>query len=253
MGVGFLVSADRELRDVAVHAALGHAEADMAATSSSLLGRDQRQVDGVGDEVGVQQQALLLAAVGEVVALAGEPVLEVVRGAVNEIGVAERIDDDRRVGDRDEARGVLARTVEVLVAGIERNREDRTSLPLETDLLAGVVPDAGRAAPVQHIDHLLVQLPLRLQLLARRNLADIAIVRRPRGIVVQVDTPPAATRPGFELHRVQVGYVHRIDDVQPLGRDPAGVGRRFFGFELLGDGVRDQGVLAAVVVHGITG
>ena len=33
-----LVGADRELRDMAVHAALGHAEADMPATRAALLG-----------------------------------------------------------------------------------------------------------------------------------------------------------------------------------------------------------------------
>ena len=42
------------------------------------LARDQRQVDRVGDEVGLQQQALLLALGGEVVGLAVEAALEVV-------------------------------------------------------------------------------------------------------------------------------------------------------------------------------
>ena len=59
---------------------------------------------GVGDEVGIEQQPLLLAAVGEVVALAGETVLEVVGRVEDEIRVAEGVDDRRRVGHRDEAR-----------------------------------------------------------------------------------------------------------------------------------------------------
>ena len=46
---------------------------------------NKRQVDGVGDEVGVQQQALLLALVGEVVRLAVEALLEVVRGVEDEV------------------------------------------------------------------------------------------------------------------------------------------------------------------------
>jgi len=39
----------------------------------------QRQVDGVGDEIGLQQQALLLALGAEVIRLAVEAALEVVR------------------------------------------------------------------------------------------------------------------------------------------------------------------------------
>ena len=49
-----------------------------AAAGAALLRRYQRQVDRVGDEVGVEQQPLLLALVGEVVRLAVEALLEVV-------------------------------------------------------------------------------------------------------------------------------------------------------------------------------
>src|SRR2546421_1818845 len=47
------------------------------------------------------------------------------------------------------------------------------------------VPDRGRAAAVEHVDHLLVQLPLRREALAGRNLADIAVVRGTRRVVIQ--------------------------------------------------------------------
>ena len=57
---------------------LRHAEADVPAARAALLRGDQRQVDRVGDEVGVEQQAALLALVGEVVRLAVEALLEVV-------------------------------------------------------------------------------------------------------------------------------------------------------------------------------
>ena len=78
VAVPLLVGADRELRDVAVHRALGHVEADVAAAGTALLGGDQRQIHRVGDEVGLEQQALLLALAREIVGLAGEAVLEII-------------------------------------------------------------------------------------------------------------------------------------------------------------------------------
>ena len=56
-----------------------------AAARAALLGRDERQVDRVGHEVRVEQQALLLALVGEVVGLAVEAVLEVVLRVEDEV------------------------------------------------------------------------------------------------------------------------------------------------------------------------
>src|SRR5260370_1091910 len=67
VGVRLLVGADRDLDDVAVHRAVGHVEADVAAACAALLGADQRQVDGVGDKVGLEQQAFLFAFAAEVV------------------------------------------------------------------------------------------------------------------------------------------------------------------------------------------
>src|SRR2546430_14292302 len=80
--------------------------------------------------------------------------------------------------------GVPPRAVEMLGPGIERNSEDRPRFPLEADALPGLVPDRGRAAAVEHVDHLLVQLPLRREALAGRDLADIAVVRGTRRVVI---------------------------------------------------------------------
>ena len=57
---------------------LRHREARVPAARAALLGREERQVDRVGDEVRVEKQALLLALVGEVLRLAVEALLEVV-------------------------------------------------------------------------------------------------------------------------------------------------------------------------------
>src|SRR5687767_4340077 len=174
----------------------------MAPARAALLGGEERQVDGVGDEVRVEQQPFLLALVREVFRLAGEALLEVVIAVENEIQVAERVDDDRRVGDRDVARGVLARAVEVLVPAVERDREDRTRLPLEGDAVPGVVPDRGGAAAVEDVDHLLEELALRREALARRDLADVAVVRGARGVMVEEYAFASPAAPRLEFHRV---------------------------------------------------
>ena len=243
VGMRLLVGADRELRDVAVQRALGEVEADVAAAGAALLRRDQRQVDRIRHEVRRQQEALGLVLGGEIIRLAVEAALEVVLGAEDEIQVLVEIDDDRRVGHRDEARRIAARAVEVLVPAVERDGEQRAGLPLEGHALAGVVPHRGRAAAAQDHDGFFEQLPLGRERLARRDLADVAVVRGARGLVVQEHAAAAAPRPGLELDRVQARHVGRADEIEPLALHPAGVGRLFFAREFLGELVRNDGVL----------
>ncbi len=238
VGMGFLVGAHRKLRDVAGHRAPRHVEADVAAPRAALLRRDERKVHRVGDEVGVEEEPFLLALVGEVVGLAAEAVAEVVLRVEHEVEVAEGVDDRRRVGDRDEARRFLARGVEVLVHGVERNREDRARLPLEGDLRARAVPYRGRAAAVEDIHHLLEQLALRSELAAGRDLAHVCVVRRARGVMVEEDSLAAAPRPRLQLHRVQVQLVDGALDVEPLGLHPARIRSLLLGGELLRHFVR---------------
>ena len=129
----------------------------------------------------------------------------------------------------------------MLVPAIERNGEDRARLPLELDALAGVVPHRGRAAAVENVDHLLVELALRRQALAGRNLAHIAIVRRARGVMVEVHPFAAASRPGLEIHGVQVLHIEGADDLETLFAHPARIGRFLLGGELAGEFLRDVG------------
>src|SRR6202034_1837116 len=97
----------------------------MAAAGAAFGGRDQRNIDRIGNEICRQQKALLLALGAEIIGLASEAILEVVFGVEDEIDVLVEIDDGRRVGDSDIARRLLARAVEVLVMAIERNGEQR--------------------------------------------------------------------------------------------------------------------------------
>ena len=109
----------------------------------------------------------------------------------------------------------------MLVPAVERDGEQRARLPLEGDALALVVPHRGGAAAVEHQDHLLEQLALRRELLARRDLADVAVVGGARGVVIDVDAGAAAPRPGLQLDGAQVAHIMRADDVETFLAYPA--------------------------------
>ena len=221
MRVRLLVGADGKLRDVARHRTLGHIEADVSAPCAAFLRRNQRQVDDVGHEIGRKQITLGLRLGAEIVRLARKTVLEVVSGVEDEIDIVIKIEDRGRIGDRDVTRRLLARTVEMLVPGIERNGEHRARLPLESDACAGIVPHRGGAAPVQYQDHFFVELALGGEFFARRDFADIAIVRRARGIVIDIDALAAPARPGLQIDGAQIGNVMAADDLKAFTAHPA--------------------------------
>ena len=231
--VALLVGGRAELRNVAVHRPLRHREADVATAGTAFLRRNQRQVNGVGDEVRLQQQAVLLVLGGEVVRLTGEPPDEVVRGVEHELGLVVEVDHRRHVRRRHEPGRHRAGAVEVLVPGVQRNGEHRARPPLEGDLLAGVVPHRGGPVPGQHQDHLLEQLSLRRQLLACRDLAHVAVVGGPRCFVVDEHAAPAAACPRLQLDGVEIGHIVGADDVEALAADPPHVRRVLLGGELL--------------------
>ena len=215
----------------------------MAAARAAFLGADQRKIDRIGHEVGVEQETLLLALVAEIIRLAGEAALEVVLRVEDEFRLFIEVHHRRRVGHRDEARGLLARAVEMLVPAIERNGEQRARLPLEGDLLALVVPHAGGAAAGEDEDHFLEQLALRRELAARIDLADVAVVRGARGVVVHVHALAAAPRPGLQRDGVQAFHVNGRNDVEAFLGHPAGIGGLFLRGEFLRQLVRYNGVL----------
>ena len=116
--------------------------------------------------------------------LTGKPALEVVRGIEDEADVVIEVEDGRTIGHRDEARRRRPGAVEMLMPGVERDREHGTGLPLETDPVAGIVPYARCPAAIEHKNHLLIKLALRRKLVAGRNFAHVAIVGDARCLVV---------------------------------------------------------------------
>src|SRR5262245_2320148 len=233
MRMRLLVGRDRKLRDVCRQRALGGAEADMTAAGAANLRERQRQVDRIGNEIGVQCPAVELLAGCKIVRLAVEAALEVPAMPEHEIDVFVQIDHDRRIGHRHEARGRLAGPVEMLMPAVERDAEDRARLPFEGHARTGIVPDRGRAAPVEDVDHLLKQLAVRIELAARRDLADIAIVAVARGVVVDKDRAAATARPGLELNGAQVGHVMGAAHLEPFLAHPAQIRGVLLGLELL--------------------
>ena len=112
-----------------------------------------------------------------------------------------------------------------------------------------------RAAARQDHDHLLVQHPLGAELLCRRDLAHVAVVRGARRIVVEVNALALAPGPWLQLHRIEVLDVERVDDVEAFLADPGEIRRVFLAGELLGHLFRYKrlvGGLLGAVSHGVT-
>jgi hypothetical protein len=140
----------------------------------------------------------------------------------------------------------------MLVPGVERDREQGAGLPLEGDAGTGIVPHRGGAAAVEHKDHLLEQLALRRELAGRRDLADIAVVRGPRRLVIDEDAMAAAPRPWLELDGMQARHVMRADDVEPFAAHPTGVGGILLGGEFLRQFLGNDGGLGHAGSRSIT-
>src|SRR5207302_3789171 len=115
-------------------------------------------------------------------------------------------------------------------------------LPLEGDAFSFVVPNRGGAAAVEHQDHLLEQLALRSEFLPRRYLADIAVVRGARCLVIDIHAEAAAPRPWLEVDGAQIAHILRADDVEALVAYPAQIGRVLLGCEFLCQLFRNNGV-----------
>src|SRR5262249_21559518 len=102
----------------------------------------------------------------------------------------------------------------------------------------------GGARAADYQNHLREQLALGRELAARRNFADVAVVRGARGLVVDVDPGAAAPRPWLELDGAQIAHVMRADDVETFAAHPAQIGRVLLGREFLRQLLRNDGVLS---------
>src|SRR5581483_473510 len=104
----------------------------------------------------------------------------------------------------------------MLIRGVQRDREQTPGLPFEAVLLAALVPHAGAAVPAEDVHHLFVQVPARLERLARRDLTNVGRGQVPGAIELYLDCGAACARPGLEPDVVDVIDLVPTNEVQAL-------------------------------------
>src|SRR5207244_2089327 len=102
----------------------------------------------VGDEVDRQHRAAVEFSLARKVSFVGriEAVGENEFVVEDEIRIVKKVHDEGQVGDRQISCRLGAAAVEVLVPGVERNREEAAALPFEAVLFSVALPDGRGAA-----------------------------------------------------------------------------------------------------------
>ena len=108
VAMGLFVGTYRKLRDVAVHGATRHVEANVSAARTALFGTDEWQVDGIGHKIGFQQQTFLLALATEVIWLAIEAIGKVVLCVEHKVQIFVQVNDGWAIGHSHKTRSIFA-------------------------------------------------------------------------------------------------------------------------------------------------
>ena len=212
-----LVGADRELRDVRGLGLVSELELHVRAARAALLprirgeGLDVRhkvRLPGVGASGGCRPHPALAL---ELLWVA-DAVFEDVGIVEDEALVVEKVHGDGGRGHRDEARGLRAAAVQVLMPDVDGDGENAAALPLEADAAVGVVADEGRAASFEHVDVLLEDVLLRGHLAARRYLRDVGAVGVACAVEVDVRAEAVEARPRLDLDGAEVVHGEAGDD-----------------------------------------
>ena len=103
---------------------------------------------------------------------AGVAIGKHVRAIENIFLAVNGIHHQRRIRHGKKLHG-LARAVDQPMPGVERRREEAPRPPLEHLLAPAFLPYFGGALTVENTDHLFVEMFLRLERAARRDLADV--------------------------------------------------------------------------------
>src|SRR6059058_606075 len=159
--MGLLVAAHGKLRDMRAHDVAGQFEVYIPAAGAALFPVIELNISHVGHEVDFELAAPELSFAAEIFLFFGRKTVgEGEAIAKNEIQVVKQVHHERRVGDGKISGRGMALAVEVLVVGVERNREETSRLPFEGVLLAVSLPDRGRPMSIEDVDHLLVKMLL---------------------------------------------------------------------------------------------
>src|SRR5215471_919831 len=148
MLVAFLVSTDRELRDMCTHRLLGKIELHIRAALAAEV--------AFGGRV--------------------EAVEERIVTVKNKINVVEQVHHETAIRHGKITRRLAATRIEMLVVRVDGNSEQTSWSPFEGLLLAILLPHRSGAIAFGHVDHLFIEMFLRLGLAPRRNLANITVI-----------------------------------------------------------------------------
>ena len=122
----------------------------------------------------------------------------------NKIQITKAVDHHRRVRQRDEPCRLIPLNVEMLAPGIERRREHAAVLPFECLLAAAFSPNAGRAAPLDHVDQLFEEVALRQGLALRRDFTRVTVTTASGADQVDEGAKNPLTFPRPQRNRCQI-------------------------------------------------
>src|SRR6267378_3708810 len=226
VAVGALVSARGELLHVQGHGISRHRKMVVIILDSLARGIQRRLPriwnvvdDGVGvvalnvdrgslaRDRGMESRRLG----GEVILAAVETLRENIVVVENEIGVPEHVDQQRGVGDRRQARRILA-GIDVAVPGVERRGKYGAFFPLEGDHVALIaLPNLGLSLAGEDQYLLFENVALRVGPASRRNLAYPRIDRSRRAFQEDVRSEGSHPLPWFQLDLVDVDETALVD------------------------------------------
>src|SRR5262245_8335454 len=135
MAMSFFVAADREFGDMRAHDVAGQFEIHVPATAAALFPIIQLDFAHVGHEVDFQFAAPELSFAAEELLFLGRKTVGKRKGiAKDEIQVVKQVHHKRSVGDGKIPGGRVTLAIEMLIVGVEWNR-DRKSTRLNSSHL----------------------------------------------------------------------------------------------------------------------
>src|SRR3989304_9343423 len=180
MAMRLLVPPHGKLRDVGEHGSPGHVDIHVARSLTPLVPGNQVDLPDVGNEVGVQDPAIVFRVVfslfGEKILYFGvETVLEHVIGVEDKLRVTVELEGHRRAGQGNVSGRFTAAGVEVLMPCVKGNGKEASSFPFEGPFREAVIPNSRGAPAGSDQDDLLIELPSGLEAPTGRDLAHVAI------------------------------------------------------------------------------
>src|SRR5258706_5476836 len=141
----------------------------------------QTEAGNIGDEIGVPSSmgGDFSAFAAEVAVFTAKAIGEGKFIIQDEVEITKAVDRYRRVGERDEARGLIALGVKMLPPSIERRRKHAALVPFKALLAPAILPDGGCAPAFNDVNQLFKQIALRRCLALGRDLAYVSVTAAP--------------------------------------------------------------------------